>query len=332
MHEPKISILIPVYNGESTLSVAMDSAINQTLRDIEIICVDDKSTDRSLEILKKYAAADGRIRVLENDKNLGTLAVRIGALLASRGSYVLWLDCDDELMVTIGEKALAVAEHSGADVVLFPLEKKTVGKALESPVYWMLRLKPFQGTRDGGELIQLLAEGKITWNLWNKLWDGNMCRAAAAQMAPFAEGRRIVVGDDLILFWTAAKRARSYALCPTVGYRYYAGGESFSAKLDPIVFSRLYVGNISAIAKKIFSEELDPAAQLKFELVLRRGEDDLFGHIVSMPLRDGASAFYSYLRAFPPRQRGAILGAMWRKHGDWCHSALALASQSQSAE
>ncbi|MDR0340506.1 MAG: glycosyltransferase, partial [Puniceicoccales bacterium] len=81
----KVSICIPVYNVEPWLPAALDSACNQTLKDIEIICVDDGSTDGSLAILKSYAEKDRRIKVLENGTNRGTLYARIRAALATDG-------------------------------------------------------------------------------------------------------------------------------------------------------------------------------------------------------------------------------------------------------
>ena len=61
---PKVSVIIPVYNVEAYLRQCLDSVVNQTLREIEIVCVDDGSTDTSAEILKEYAAKDSRIKVL----------------------------------------------------------------------------------------------------------------------------------------------------------------------------------------------------------------------------------------------------------------------------
>ncbi|MDR0678737.1 MAG: glycosyltransferase, partial [Puniceicoccales bacterium] len=74
---PPVSICIPVYNVEPWLPAALDSACNQTLKDIEIICVDDGSTDGSLAILKSYAQKYPRIKVLENGQNRGLLFTRI---------------------------------------------------------------------------------------------------------------------------------------------------------------------------------------------------------------------------------------------------------------
>ena len=69
---PKVSIIMPVYNVEKYLKQALDSAVNQTLNDIEIICIDDCSTDNSLNILKEYQLKDNRIKIIEQKENKGT--------------------------------------------------------------------------------------------------------------------------------------------------------------------------------------------------------------------------------------------------------------------
>ena len=97
---PKISIVIPCYNNAQYLKRCLDSAINQTYQDIEIICIDDKSTDNSLEILHQYTEKDPRIKVLALSKNLGVSNARNVALNILTGDYVCFLDSDDYLEPT----------------------------------------------------------------------------------------------------------------------------------------------------------------------------------------------------------------------------------------
>ncbi len=94
-YAPKISVIIPVYNVENYLAECLDSVINQTLKDIEIICVNDGSTDNSLSILKKYAQRDSRIKVIDKE-NEGLGYTRKAGLKRARGKYVLFLDSDDK--------------------------------------------------------------------------------------------------------------------------------------------------------------------------------------------------------------------------------------------
>ena len=91
---PKISVIIPVYNVEEYLAQCLETVINQTLKDIEIICIDDGSTDNSLYILKKFAEKDKRITILKQ-KNLHSGVARNAGLAAAKGKYLSFLDSDD---------------------------------------------------------------------------------------------------------------------------------------------------------------------------------------------------------------------------------------------
>lgn len=91
---PKISVIIPVYNVEKYLPRCLDSLINQTLKDIEIICINDGSTDNSLSILKKYKNTDSRIKII-SQKNVGVSQARNNGIKISKGEYIGFCDPDD---------------------------------------------------------------------------------------------------------------------------------------------------------------------------------------------------------------------------------------------
>lgn len=91
---PKVSVIIPVYNVAAYLPECLDSIINQTLKEIEIICVDDGSTDNSLEILKEYAQKDHRITVI-SQQNLHAGIARNAGIAIAKGTYLSFLDSDD---------------------------------------------------------------------------------------------------------------------------------------------------------------------------------------------------------------------------------------------
>ena len=89
-----ISIIVPVYNTAPYLPQCLDSLVNQTYRDIEIICVNDGSTDNSPDILKAYAERDSRILVIHQE-NLGLSGARNKGLESARGEWVMFVDSDD---------------------------------------------------------------------------------------------------------------------------------------------------------------------------------------------------------------------------------------------
>lgn len=92
---PKVSVIIPVYNTEKYLRKCLDSTCNQTLLDIEIICIDDCSTDNSLNILKEYSSKDERIKLIEFKENKGAAVARNLGITEASGEYIAFLDSDD---------------------------------------------------------------------------------------------------------------------------------------------------------------------------------------------------------------------------------------------
>lgn len=116
-----VSIVVPVYNSEKTIGKCLDSLINQTYRDIEIVCVNDCSTDASLSILKEYTNKDSRIVIIEHEKNLNAGGGRNSGIQASKGQYISFVDSDDWLK-ECAIKTLVDATGKGIyDIVSSPL-------------------------------------------------------------------------------------------------------------------------------------------------------------------------------------------------------------------
>lgn len=113
---PKVSIVIPVYNVAPFLRQCLDSAVNQTLEDIEIICVNDGSTDSSPDILQEYAAKDSRIKVI-NKENSGYGASMNQGLQIATGEYFAVLESDDFCMTDMYETLYRTAKQFDADIV-----------------------------------------------------------------------------------------------------------------------------------------------------------------------------------------------------------------------
>lgn len=114
----KISIIIPVYNAASYLPQCLDSVLHQTYEDLEIICVDDGSTDESAEILKEYMAQDQRVTALFQ-QNMGVSQARNLALRHADGEYLMFVDSDDWLEPDTCQSAVEAMERTRADVVMW---------------------------------------------------------------------------------------------------------------------------------------------------------------------------------------------------------------------
>ena len=113
----KISVVMPVYNASDYLRPALDSVVHQTLTDIELICVDDGSTDNSLSIIKEYQQTDERIRIL-TENNAGPSIARNKGMARARGEYVIFLDADDFYDETLLEKLYNLAEEEKLDIAV----------------------------------------------------------------------------------------------------------------------------------------------------------------------------------------------------------------------
>ena len=116
---PMVSIIVPVYNVERYLRQCLDSLVNQTYQNIEIICVDDGSTDASSEILTEYALRSSKVRVIRQE-NSGLSAARNVGFSFAMGEYVMYVDSDDWIDVRTCEKAVFKAKEHAADLVMWP--------------------------------------------------------------------------------------------------------------------------------------------------------------------------------------------------------------------
>lgn len=114
----KVSIIIPVYNVESYLEECLNSAINQTLKEIEIICVNDGSTDSSLEILNKYKEKNYNLKII-NQENKGISAARNEGIKVAQGKYVYFLDSDDYITLDAMKICYNEAEKNDLDILTF---------------------------------------------------------------------------------------------------------------------------------------------------------------------------------------------------------------------
>ncbi len=113
----KVSVIMPIYNAASYLKPALDSVLDQTLSEIELICIDDGSTDSSLEIIKKYQERDQRVRII-TETNAGPALARNNGIRRARGKYVAFLDSDDFLEPTFLEALYEESEAGELDIAI----------------------------------------------------------------------------------------------------------------------------------------------------------------------------------------------------------------------
>jgi glycosyltransferase involved in cell wall biosynthesis len=143
---PTISVIVPAYNAEPTLEPCLRSAMAQTLADIEIVVVDDGSTDGTRSLIQRLAAQDGRIKPIALERNGGVCRARNCALDAAVGAWIALLDADDTMRTERLERLLAAAEGLGADWIADDQYFRRVEE--ERPV-----ARLFTGEPDGARLI-----------------------------------------------------------------------------------------------------------------------------------------------------------------------------------
>lgn len=116
--EPKVAVIVPVYNMERYLRECLDSLVGQTFKDIEIICFNDASTDSSIDILREYAARDERFVIIDSPVNIKQGGGRNAGIRAARAPYIMFVDPDDWVEPDFVEKYYTKAVETGADIVV----------------------------------------------------------------------------------------------------------------------------------------------------------------------------------------------------------------------
>ena len=202
-----ISVTVPVHNTAQYLPVCLESLLAQTYPHLEIICVDDGSTDNSLEILNEYAARDSRIKVYHQEAQ-GVSAARNTALLHSTGEFVTSLDSDDYIKPDLYEQAVAMIAPD-IDMVCFGMQLVDIeGNELpNADGYFMLG---YEGVLSFSEAMT----EKINVCICSKLWRKSIIDDHQIQ---FPVG---LVHEDDALFYMFSPFVRKAAFLPTPGYCY----------------------------------------------------------------------------------------------------------------
>ena len=209
MSSPKISVVIPVYNVEQYLAQCLDSIVNQTLKDIEIICINDGSADNSLNILNEYSNKDSRIKVCSFETSNGPLTARKTGVECAEGEYIMFVDSDDYLALDASELAYNKAVEMDVDMLQFStlvhncanIDKKKVKNLNEK------RLVPYDTLLKDEEVFKAaVIDNKYSFTLWNKIYRTSLCKKAFADI----DAQFLPVGEDLYIFFAIAYYAKSY--------------------------------------------------------------------------------------------------------------------------
>lgn len=228
IEKPSVTLIVPVYNGESSICACMDSIVNQTLKKIEIICVEDNSEDASAEILRGYAQRDERIRIVFHETNLGISQSRKDGVAYSSGKYIMFVNQDGQLCQDACQSALDAIEEYKTDIVQFDTDViNCAGEATETILTRKKMLQPCLDKIQTENLISSLwQDGKIGPDLWNKIYDGIICRKAFAEM----EDIFVTVEPDWYALFLLTYYAKSYIGIEKKLYKCMFDGDSTDNK------------------------------------------------------------------------------------------------------
>ena len=179
----KLSIVIPIYNVGKYVRKTIDSVTSQTYDNLEIVCVNDGSTDDCPQILSAYAAQDKRIKVV-NQQNQGTYIARQVGVEAAEGDYIVFLDGDDELKPDACAQIVSMVNETDADIVQFGMTI-LADKHDDEFLRWITRfLNPKKGVFEGSEnmIRKCYVEEKLPWNVIGKAIRSSVAKQAFRDM------------------------------------------------------------------------------------------------------------------------------------------------------
>jgi len=236
---PRISVIVAAYNVEKYLSVAMDNLIGQTYENIEIVAVDDGSTDSTAAMLDAYAAQDERVKVIHHSQNKGLFAARKTGIAAVTGDYTLFLDGDDYLDTKACEVLAREIVEKKVDVLQFGTRFTDVESVSEDYIEYRTRyLAPYMKETPVGEgclLDTCYVDRSFSWTLWQKLWKTDVVKKGGVQLSDM----RLILAEDMLLCFSFLLNASSYSAIEDKLY-YYRQGSGVTAP-----------GNVIAKIKKL---------------------------------------------------------------------------------
>jgi len=206
--KPKISVVIPVYNTQDYLEQCLDSVLNQTLKEVEAICVDDCSRDNSYQIMQAYHEKDSRVQIYRFDESKSALQARKTGVMAAQGEYILFLDADDYLEPDACRKLYEKIRQEQVDILHFSSRVVNCANLPQSRIDSNQKLlTPCEKRIEADAVFRACFIDKAYFfTLWNKLMDAQLVKKAFS----FMEDRYLPKAQDLYSFFIISYFAKSY--------------------------------------------------------------------------------------------------------------------------
>lgn len=208
----KVTVIIPIYNIEQYISRCLDSVLSQSLREIEVICINDGSTDDSLRIIKQYQKLDKRIRVIDKG-NGGLSSARNAGVNIARGKYILFVDGDDKISSVACERLHNFAEELESDVVIYEYIVDDIKNNVKNRVSASYLRDSFQDKTFSIETFEPSGFSNIVETAWSKLY-----RTDLIKDIQFCED---IIFEDVPFWAQVYTKARRISYLPEALYYYY---------------------------------------------------------------------------------------------------------------
>lgn len=217
----KVSVIIPVYNVEEYVRECVKSVVNQSLKEIEILCYDDASTDGSLAILEEYAKKDSRVKVIAYSTNKSASQARKDGALMATGEYVMFLDGDDYLELDACEKLYNTITEKNVDMVHFGTNVINAGNVSAKRIENLENiLAPYDGQLTGEDVFEgCFIEKLYRFSIWNKIYKVELCKEAFQHV----KDGDFPKAQDLYAFFILCYHAKSYCGIEDKFYNYRFG-------------------------------------------------------------------------------------------------------------
>ncbi len=224
MSEPLVTIIIPVFNREALVHYSVESCLQQTYRNLEILCIDDSSSDGSVAVVEGYAAADERVKLLINQRTKGVAGARNTGLLQASGKYIAFLDSDDRYKPFHIEKMVALLEsNEDVDWVYADFERRQGDSVKVDSVFRNNELvRAAKDTVARGELQVREGERQAEWHLLYERIAGlhtSVVRRSVIERCLFDES--LVMFEDWYFRFEALKAGFKLAYLFAVHHEYY---------------------------------------------------------------------------------------------------------------
>lgn len=231
--KPFLSVIMPIYNAEEYLEDAINSILDQTFTDYELILVDDKSKDESLKICQRYVVQDSRVKVIALEQNGGAGNARNIGMQNLQGKYVTFIDADDFIDSFLFEHAYQMAEKSNLDMIVWGITEEYFDKYGECYSKNILNLpeKIYKNREEIKEAVISLEEKTMFGYQWNKFYKAEIMKEYDVQF------EKVVLYEDYFMNLEFVKRVNSIGIIADVGYHYMKrDNDSITTRFVPEYF------------------------------------------------------------------------------------------------